>query len=236
MTSRIRFILFSASSNFKVTTKLVFPESIRTGQEGDWNCGERTCDSDCCIHSESMHFSEGAAVCSTGSFVWRDFGHSVNEKLLGHVFAGMPFLHSPPWRASGLGYACGGCLVTQLHPTLCDPTACSAGLLCPWDFPDETTRVGCIKTFQVKSWPNPPAGTRGERREIWNSHSPVLGACQPAFCVAGHLAVQPGTARLSQSGTRKTLGKASGRLIKCQTEEMSHLLNITHESVFLMPE
>ena len=62
MTSRIRFILFSTSSNFKVTTKLVFPESIRKGQEGDWNCGKRTCDSDCCVHSESMHFSDGAAV------------------------------------------------------------------------------------------------------------------------------------------------------------------------------
>ena len=131
---------------------------------------------------------------------------------------------------------CDGCSVTQSRPTLCDPNACSAGLLCPWDFADETTGVGCIKTFQVKAWPNPPTATRDKRREIWNSHSPVLGAYQPALCVAGHLAIQADTASLSQSWTRKTLGKASGRLIKCQTEEVSHLLNITHESIFLMPE
>ena len=112
-----------------------------------------------------MHFSEGAAVLLHRE-LWRDFGYSANEKLLGHVFVGyhlrILLLKGPvAWVM-----LCGGCSVTQSRPTLCDPSACSAGLLCPWDFADETTGVGCIKTFQVKAWPNPPTGTRDERREI----------------------------------------------------------------------
>lgn len=105
MKLRIRLILFSASSNFQVTTKLVFPESSRTGQEGDWNCGERTCDSDCCVHSESTHFSEGAAVLLYGELCLEGCWTQCGWKAPGHVFARIPFLHSPPWRAGGLGHA-----------------------------------------------------------------------------------------------------------------------------------
>src|SRR5574337_797045 len=36
------------------------------------------------------------------------------------------------------------CLVTQLCLALCDPMDCSLpGLLCPWNFPGKSTRVGC---------------------------------------------------------------------------------------------
>lgn len=101
--------------------------------------------------------------CCTGSFVWRDVGHSADGKLPGMCLLGYHFcillLEGPvAWVM-----LCGGGLVTQSPPALCDPMACGAGLLCPWDFPDETTGVGCIKTFQVKAWPNPPTGTRDER-------------------------------------------------------------------------
>lgn len=45
MTSRIRFILFPTSSNFKMATDFVFLEGIRTGQEEDWNWGKEHHDS-----------------------------------------------------------------------------------------------------------------------------------------------------------------------------------------------
>ena len=49
---------------------------------------------------------------------------------------------------------CGGCSVTQSRPTLCDPNACSAGLLCPWDSPGTNPGVGghfLLQCMKVKS-------------------------------------------------------------------------------------
>lgn len=86
LTLVIRFILFSASSYFKIIANFVFLESIRTSQEEDRNWTKEYNDSKCNVHSENPLFREGdwwLHYSCTGTFIWRGFQTCLIESLWG---------------------------------------------------------------------------------------------------------------------------------------------------------